>query len=540
MKKVYVFGHRNPDTDSVAASISLAYLKNRLGVKAVPAVLSAINLETKYVLDYFDIKVPMFLNDVKLKVKDLKYTKNFYVVEDDSLNDAYCRMSYAGISKIPVLGENKKLLGIITMKDIAKEQFSENIDNVVSTYDNILEVLDGEEILRLEENFKGKLFVASYRSTTILNTVMLNRNNILMVGDRHSVIEYAINSGVQLIIITGGHEIKEEHLELARRNNVSIIRTPFNTLIAARRINLANNVSTINYERNLLCVNEYDNVSDFMNLANKIRYSYYPVINEKDQCIGILRVSNVNYDNRKNVILVDHNSYEQSAVGLDETNIIEVIDHHNIGKIGTNMPINFRNMPVGSTNTIIFTLYKENNINIPSDIAGVMLSGILSDTLILNSPTTTDLDRIAVERLSEIAGVDYREYGLNMLKAGSSLKGKTKEEVLHTDYKTYPVGDVKIGLGQISTPSPREVLDYMDEYVDLLNHVVEFDGYHFVALFITDIINGGSYVLSSDRGMEILRRVYKNDKLVNGSFLKGVVSRKKQILPGIMVEMNGN
>jgi len=540
MKKVYVFGHRNPDTDSVAASISLAYLKNRLGVRAVPAVLSAINLETKYALDYFGVQVPMFLNDVKLKVKDLKYTKNFYVTEDDSLNDAYCRMTYAGISKIPVLGDKKKLLGIITMKDIAKEQFSENIDNVVTTYDNILEVLDGEEVLRLDENFKGKLFVASYRSTTILNTVMFNRNNILMVGDRHSVIEYAINSGVQLIIITGGHEIKEEHLKLARRNNVSIIRTPFNTLIAARRINLANNVSTINYEKDLLCVNEHDNVSDFMNLANKIRYSYYPVINEKDQCIGILRVSNVNYDNKKNVILVDHNSYEQSAVGLEETNIIEVIDHHNIGKIGTNMPINFRNMPVGSTNTIIFTLYKENDIEIPSNIAGLMLSGILSDTLILNSPTTTELDRMAVEKLSELSGVNYREYGLNMLRAGSSLKGKTKEEVLHTDYKTYPVLDVKIGLGQISTPNPQEVLDYIDEYVELLNHVVEVDGYHFVALFVTDIINNGSYVLSSERGIDILRRVYKNDKLVNGTFLKGVVSRKKQILPGIILEMNGN
>ena len=196
MKKVYVFGHRNPDTDSVTAAISLSYLKNRLGgMRAVPAILSSINLETKYVLDYFDVKVPRFLNDVKLKVKDLKYTKNFYVTENDSLNDAYCRMSYAGISKIPVLGDKKKLLGIVTMKDIAHEQFNENIDNVISTYDNILEVLDGEQVLRLNEDFKGKLIVASYRSTTILNTVTFDKNTILIeVGGVDNTYEEVYNS----------------------------------------------------------------------------------------------------------------------------------------------------------------------------------------------------------------------------------------------------------------------------------------------------------------------------------------------------------
>ena len=201
------------------------------------------------------------------------------------------------------------------------------------------------------------------------------------------------------------------------------------------------------------------------------------------------------------------------------------------------MPINFRNMPVGSTNTIIFILYKENNIKIPSNIAGLMLSGILSDTLILTSPTTTELDKEAVEKLAKLAGVDYQEYGLNMLKAGSSLKGKTKEEVLYTDYKNYPVGDQKIGLGQLSTTNPDEILEEKEEYIELLNNVSEGNDYYFVALFITDIIHKGSYVLYSKRAEDILRKVYKNEKLTQGTFLEGVVSRKKQILPGIMLEM---
>ena len=537
MEKVYVFGHRNPDTDSVTAAIALSHLKRELGVNAIPAVLSGINLETKYALKYFEVKEPVFLNDVKIKVKDLNYTKNYSVTEYDSINDAYHKMNEAGISKIPMVDDHKKLLGIITMKDIAKEQFNENIDLLNSTYENILEAIEGEELLRFDEEITGKLTVAGYRSTTIISSVPLNENSILMVGDRHSVIEYAISSGVKLLIVTGNHKIKDEHLKLAREKKVNIIVTPYSTLIASRRINLANSVSTINYVKDILCISEYENVSDFMGIANKTRFSYYPVIDEDEKCKGILRMSDVSYDNRKNVILVDHNSYEQSAIGLEETNIVEIVDHHNIGSIGTNMPINFRNMPVGSTNTILYIMYHENNIKIPKEIAGLMLSGILSDTLILNSPTTTDIDRKAVQELAEIAGVDYQVYGLEMLKAGSSLKGKTKEEVLYTDYKNYPVGNYHIGLGQISTTNPDEILEEKEEYVDLLNQVADGEDYYFVALFVTDIIKKGSYVLYSKRAENILRNVYKREDLTQGTFLVGVVSRKKQILPVIMLEM---
>ena len=500
-------------------------------MEAEARVLSAINLESKYALNYFNVSEPMFLNDVKIKVSDLDFTKNYSVTEEDSVNDAYERMVEAGISKIPVIDDAKKLLGIVTMKDIAHEQFSDNIDLVKTTYDNILETIDGEEVLRFEDNIEGNLLVASYKSTTIKENITFNNSHILMVGDRHSIIEYAIECGV------GPNTIKEEHLELARKNKVNIINTKYNTIMAARRINLANNISTLSYNKNVLCINEHENVSDFMSIANKTRYSYYPVINENDECVGILRLSDVDYNNRQKVILVDHNNYEQSAIGLDEAEILEIVDHHNIGSIGTNMPINFRNMPVGSTNTILYILYRENNVKIPKDIAGLMLSGILSDTLILSSPTTTDLDKEAVDALSKIAGVDYKEYGLDMLKAGSSLKGKTREEVLYTDYKNYPVGDKKIGLGQLSTTNPDEILEVIDEYVELVNEVADANDYYLVCLFVTDIINKGSYVIYSRRAEDILRRVYKNEELTQGTFLEGVVSRKKQILPGIMLEM---
>lgn len=535
---IYIFGHRNPDTDSVTSAIALSYLRKRQGLVCEPAVLSSINLETNYVLNYFKVEEPVFLNDVKIKIRDLDYVKKYSVTEEDSLNDAYFKMLDAEISKIPVVDKKKKLKGLITMKDIAHEQFANNIDFVKTTYDNILETIDGEELLRFDEDIEGKLMVASYKTSTIKENVEFNSNHILVVGDRHDIIKYAIKSGVKLLIITGPNTITDRHLELARKNRVNIINTKYNTMITSRRFYLANNLSTIPYKKDILYVHDYDNVSDFMNMANKTRYNYYPVLNEKEKCVGILKLSDVNYNNRQKVILVDHNNYEQSAIGLDEAEILEIIDHHNIGSIGTNMPINFRNMPVGSTNTILYVMYSENNIKIPKKMAGLMLSGILSDTLILTSPTTTKLDKKAVKELSEKAGVDYKEYGYNMLKAGSSLKGKTKEEILYTDYKSYPVGDEKIGLGQLSTTNPDEILDAKDEYVNLLNDVAEGNGYYFVCLFITDVINKGSYVLYSRRAEEILRRVYKMEDLTQATFLKDVVSRKKQILPGIMLDMD--
>lgn len=540
MEKTYIFGHRNPDTDSVTAPIALSYLKNQLGMNTIPVVLSSINLESKYVLNYFNVKEPIFLNDVKIKIKDLNYIRNYSVMESDSINDAYFKMTKAGISKIPVIDEKKKMLGIITMSDIAREQFSDTIDKINSTYNNILRAINGREILRFDNAIQGNLTVAGYRSTTILSTIEFDNNSILIVGDRHSVIEYALNSGVKLLIITGNHELKPEMLKIAQDKHVNIISTPYNTLISARKINLANNVSMVPYEKNILCINEHENVSEFIKISNKTRFSYYPVVNEKDECVGILRLSDVTYENKKKVILVDHNSYEQSAIGLDETDILEIIDHHNIGSIGTNLPINFRNMPVGSTNTIIYIMYKENNISIPKQISGLMLSGILSDTLILTSPTTTKLDKEAVEYLTKIAEVDYKKYGLDMLKAGASLKGKTKEEVLYNDYKNYRVGDERIGLGVISTTNPEEILKEKTEYIELLNKVCEANNYYFVALFVTDIIDKGSYILYSNRAEEIFRKIYKNEELTQGTFLPNIVSRKVQILPNIMLEMEGN
>lgn len=537
MDKVYIFGHRNADTDSVCSAISLSYLKNKLGYNTVPAILSSVNLETKYALDYFGVRVPVFLNDVKIKIKDVDYIKKFTVNMHESIQKSYEKMNKIDISKIPVVDNEKKMVGIVSMKDIARDQFNSNYEKVFASYDNIINTLNAKEILRFDDRIEGELLVASYRSTTFIEEMSLSNDNILIVGDRHSIIEYAINSGVKLIVVTGDRDIKEEHLELARKNRVNIIKSSHNTLYTTRIFNLCNDVSTIMSMDKVLCVNENDSLSDFIELANKKKFSYYPVLDKNNKCQGIIRLSDVVTNKKKKVILVDHNSYEQSAIGLEETEILEIVDHHNIGTIATNMPISFRNMPVGSTNTIIYTLFRENNIEIPSDIAGLMLSGIISDTLLFKSPTTTAMDVDAAIILSHIANVDYKEYGLKMLKAGSSLKGRSKEEILYTDFKTYSVSEKTVGLSQIFTMNIEEVMEEIDEYVELVNTISNKNNYYFVCLFITDILNNGSYVIYSNNASEVIKSCFDITNLYQGIFVKDILSRKKQVVPLIMSEM---
>ena len=538
MDKIYVFGHRNPDTDSVTAAITLSYLKRKLGINAIPAILSSISRETKYALNYFGVKEPIFLNDVKLKVKDLDYSKGYMATDDYSIYDAYKKMAEEGISKIPVVDKNKKILGIVSMKDIAEECLTGNYSVIDTCYKNILSAIDGTKVTKYDNIIKGRLIVPGYRSTTFINEIELKENDILITGNRYSIIEYAVESKVKLIIVTNNLEIKPELLKTARNNKVNIIKTKYSTLDTIKKFNFCNSVSTIINTTKIHTINENDDLSSFISSAEKTRYTYYPIVNNDKKCLGIIKYANVGYNHKKKVILVDHNSYEQSAIGLDEADIIEIIDHHNIANIGTSHPINFRNMPVGSTNTIIYLMYKENNIKIPKDMAGLMLSGILSDTLILNSPTTTNIDKDAVNNLARIAKVNYKKYGFEMISYGTKLIGKTKEEILYNDFKRYPTDSGTIGLGQIFTTNIEDFDKNRKGYIEMLNNVSNTNEYNFVALFVTDIIKNGTYVYFSDEGKAILSKAFNIENFEEGTYLQDILSRKMQILPAILDIMN--
>lgn len=533
MNKVLIFGHKKPDTDSVVAAISLSYLKNKLGMSCEPRVLGEINSETKFILDYFNIKHPKYLNDVKLEVKDVNYLKNNFVSEYESVYKCFNYMTDKKISTLPIIDNNGKYCGAVSMKDIAKDSVNGDWEILNTSYKNIIDTLNGREIAKYDEEITGNILIASYRSTTFIENVDLTPDTILIVGDRHSIIEYAIEKNVKMIILTGGSQIKEEHLKIAKEKRINIISTNYNTFNVARKIGLCNYITKIDIDKNVTYVNETTDLNDFIDLANRTKYSNFPVINKDGKCLGIIRLADTAERNKKQVILVDHNEAEQSVDGLHDANIVEIIDHHKIGTLGTTMPINFRNMPVGSTNTIIYNLFKENNVEIPSDIAGIMMSAIISDTLLFKSPTTTEIDKDIVRRLSEIAQLDYKKFAMDMFKAGSMIKNKSPEEILYADFKNFNIDGARIGIGQLSTVSPDDVINRKQDYIDLLNRIGKENDYKLIALFVTDIINNCSYCFFNDKGKLVLENSFDKD-FYQGIKMDGILSRKKQIIPAIM------
>lgn len=533
MKKTFVFGHKKPDSDSVMSAIGLSYLKNQIGYNTEARVLGNINKESMYALKYFNIKPPKYLNDVKLQLKDVDYHKGFYVKDTESIYDGYQAMLKEELTGLPVIKEDGSFAGLITIKNLSHIIVNENIEALYTSYNNLINVLKGEEINRCSEEIIGNLIVAAYRSTTFMSNVKLEKNNILIVGDRHSVIEYAVNSGVKLIILSGDSYIKEEHIEIAKKNNVNIIRTPYDTYRVARLVGLTNYIKTMIKIYNPAKFLNSDFVSDVVDINNKLKHTNYPVVDKNNKCLGLLKITDLSEKHPKKVILVDHNEKLQSVEGLDEAEILEIFDHHNLGSITTNNPINFRNMSVGSTCTIVYTLYKERDIEIPKHIAGALLSGILSDTLILKSPTATNKDAEAVETLAKIAEVDYFEYGLNLLKSGTSLAGMSKEDVLYNDYKLFTVNDKNFAIGQFFTMNFDEIEKEIDEYIKVIDNVAEANNYALVALYVTDIIKNGSYVIFNTKGSGIMDVAYQTS-INQGYFIPGCVSRKKHVVPLIM------
>ena len=538
MEKIYIFGHQSPDTDAVTSAISLSHLKNKLGMDTEPRVLGHINKETKYVLDKFGIKEPKYLNDVKLQLKDLDYHKGLFVDENKSIDYVYKFLTEKGVTGTPVVTDGNKYKGIITIKDIAKKLISNDFDKIDSNYSNILETVNGEEVLKFDDEIKGNVLVASYDSDTFTSNVNLNSNSILIVGDRQDIIKKAIDDNVKLIVVTGPEKITEENLKLAENNKINIIKTSIDSFHTSKLICLSNKIGTLLVEDTSKIFRENDYYTDFIEATKKLKHNNYPILNNNDECLGLIRITEIINKNNKKVMLVDHQEKEQSVIGLDEANILEIVDHHKIGNINTTNPINFRNMTVGSTNTIVYFMYKENNVEIPKEIAGIMLSGLLSDTLCLQSPTTTEIDKKVAEDLALIAGVDYEKYALDMFKAGTSLEGLTKEEVIKSDFKSFPIGDEKIAIGQVFTLDVDRIFDELDTYIEKLEEINNKEGYKFIVIAITDILKNGSYLIFTENAKSVLESIYKLDDIKQGYYVDGLVSRKKQILPAILSELN--
>lgn len=533
MNKVLIFGHRKPDTDSVCGAISLSYLKNQVGVASEPRILSEINLETAFALKKFGISVPKYLNDVKLQIKDIKYKKKYYVEENTSIYDTYKFIYDKKITGIPLIN-NKKFIGYVSLKEIANELIISDSNSLDTTFDNIANTLNASSVLKFDDDIKGNTLAVALPYRMFISNIPLDENSIVIVGNREHIIDHALKNKIKLLIIINNRELTDAEFKLAQENKVNIIITPYDTFKTARMITLANPIKSIKRSSSTVCFNTQDYLSDFLDVSSKVKHTNYPILNSNGTCDGMLRVIDTNEISKKKVILVDHNDPGQSVEGLEEAEILEIVDHHNIGSISTHNPINFRNMSVGSVNTIIYTLYMEYGVKIPKDIAGIMLSGIISDTLLFASPTTTDLDKKAAAVLAKIAGVNMDEYGMELLASGVSIKGLSIDEVIYKDFKNYTAGEYKAGIGQVFTTTFNDYVNDIDKYVKRLNEIADNNNYKVVCLFVTDFINNNSYALFNSEAASILSEAYNIDNIKEGELLKGFVSRKKQIVPNVL------
>ncbi len=534
--QTFIFGHKSPDTDTVCSSIALSYLKNELGDKTVPKVLGNINNESKFVLDYFKVAVPSYLNDVRIRIKDINYDKKAYINECKSIDEAFKIMRKHNITAIPLVDEERKLTGYVTLKELAKYLINGDKKIVETTLDNICETLNGKIIVKCDEVISGKILSAGMQAKTLKDELKLSEEDILIVGDRYKVLDYAINSHVKLIILALNATIEEDLIKKAKDNNVNIISSELDSFNIATKIMLSNYIKTININNSPVTVNEEDYYTDFKTMTHKINHTNYPVINNRNECLGLIRLTGPNEYEKQKVILVDHNNLAQSVEGIEEADILEIIDHHNLGAIGTNVPINFRSKPVGCTSTMIYDMYKESNVKIPKNMAGLMLSAILSDTLLLTSPTTTESDRFAVSKLAKIASVDVEKYGIEMLKAASSIEGMSVNDLIKSDFKSFVVNDKNLGIGQVMTLDFETINKNIDEFVNNLDEMVHND-FNIVCIFVTDIIKNGSYVIYSSNAGDIIKDAFGLDEVFEGVFIPNIVSRKKQILPNILSVM---
>lgn len=539
-KKVWVVGHKNPDTDSICAAIAYAHLKNQTEeVKYEAKRAGSINEETRYVLDYFGTEEPELVTFAGAQLKDISIRKTAGVSSQISLKRAWELMKKLEVVMLPVTNRLGKLEGIIVTKDIATS-YMDVLDNGAlsqarTPYKTIAETLDGEVYAGNEHAYfaHGKVVVATSNPEYMANVIA--DDDLVILGDREEAQMQAIRSNAGCIIIGGGIEVDEKVKKMAEQRDCVIITTPFDTFSIARLINQSMPIKQYMTRKNLITFEIDDYVDDVKEEMAKVRHRDFPVLGENGNYVGIVSRRNLMSMQKKQVILVDHNEKSQAVDGIGEAEILEIIDHHRLGSLETMSPVYFRNQPLGCTSTIIYQIYQEKGVEIPKQIAGLLLSAIISDTLMFRSPTCTSVDKKAAEDLAQIAQIDIEEHAKNMFRAGSDFQNKTTEEIFYQDFKVFHTNDCEFGVAQISAMS-REELDKLGEQLrPFMKEVLGEKKLDMVYVMLTDILEESSKVIfDGNEAGRILSYAFKKAEDEQGILLPGIVSRKKQLIPQLM------
>lgn len=535
-KKVYVIGHKNPDTDSICSAIAYANLKNKItGEKYIAKRAGEVNGETAYVLDKFQVSVPSLLDNVHLQVKDMDIRHIKGVSGHMSIKDAWARMKDENIKTLPVT-RGEKLEGLITIGDIATSYMEVYDNNILATartqYRNIVKTLDGTLISGNEHGYflNGKVVIAA--SSPDLMENFIEKDDLVILGNRYESQLCAIEMDASCLVICQGANISKTIKKMAEERDIVIIQTPHDTFTAARLINQSIPVKYFMSRDNLEIFHLNDYVEHVKEVMSKTKYRDFPILDNKGKFCGFLSRRRLMTSRKKQVILVDHNEKSQAVNGIEEAEVQEIIDHHRLGGLETIGPVYFRNQPVGCTATIIYQMYQESGVEVEPQMAGLLCSAIISDTLLFRSPTCTMVDQAAAEALARIAGIDMEEHAKEMFNAGSNLRGKSVEEICFQDFKVFNVKDIMFGVGQLTSMNQDELDEVKGRLIPYLEEARKTQGLHMLYLMMTNILEESTELLCcGENAKEQVLEAFELPGDTEKILLKGVVSRKKQMIP---------
>ena len=544
-RTVCIVGHKNPDTDSICSAISYAYLKNQTNenYRYVAARAGQVSAETQYILDHFGVGYPVYLDNIGTRVKDMEIREVPGVRSDISIKYAWTLMRGQNVFTLPITDEEDHLHGLITINDIAKSYMEEYDSAIVSIartpYKNILETLDGQMIVGDENGYfdKGKVVIAAANPDVMENYI--DENDMVILGNRYESQLCAIEMNAGCIVVCLGAPVSRTIQRLARERNCNVIVTPLDTYAVARLINQSMPVDFFMKKENLVAFHLNDYTDEIKEIMSKKRYRDFPILDKKGRYIGMISRRNLLGVTKRAVILVDHNEITQAVDNVQDAEILEIIDHHRLGSLETMAPVYFRNQPVGCTATIIYQIYREKQVEIPTEIAGLLCSAILSDTLMFRSPTCTMVDKMAAEELASIAGIDCGTFAKEMFAAGSDLRNKTPEEIFYQDFKKFEFGDKKLGIGQITSMSQKELDEIKARMVPFLEKAYTEHDLDMMIFMLTNIMEESTEMLCyGENSSELVEAAFPVKVVDNAAIVPAVVSRKKQVVPALMSALN--
>ena len=539
-EKIYVIGHKNPDTDSICSAIAYADLRQKVTGQVHEAKRAGhVNDETAYVLDRFGVEAPKLLTDVRLQVRDLDIHEMPGLKPNASIRDTWERMRQEQAKTLPIVKDDE-LVGVVSTGDIAKSYMdvydSEILSKARTQYRNIVKTLDGTMITGNEHGYFMRGKVAIGASSPNLMEEFIEKDDLVILGDREEAQACAVNIDASCMVICKDAEVSSKLIQKAKEQSIVIIQTPYDTFTTARLINQSIPVKFYMTSGPLTMFRMNDYVDDIKDIMAKKRFRDFPILDRHGRFKGFISRRRFLGASKKKVILVDHNERSQAVDGIEEAEIIEIIDHHRLGDIETVSPITFRNQPVGCTATIINQMYEENEIEVPREIAGLLCGAIISDTLLFRSPTCTPLDERTAKKLAKISDIDLEQMAQEMFNAGSNLKGKSAEDICFQDFKQFTVNDTIFGVGQITSMSKEELAAIRDMMTEHLPKVLEAHNLNMIYFMLTDILAESTELLCVGTGARgIALSAFDLPDNAKSLILKGVVSRKKQLIP-VLVE----